>query len=51
MAKHTDTGKVGEEMEVKIGDKVLFGEFSGSEVKCNGKIYLLMRQADVQGII
>ena len=49
-------GKVGENgkriaMEVKKGDKILFGKYSGSEVKLGDQEYLIMREEDVLGII
>ncbi len=49
-------GKIGENgkriaMEVKKGDKILFGKYSGSEVKLGDQEYLIMREEDVLGII
>ncbi len=38
-------------MTVKVGDKVLFSKWSGSEVKIDGKDLLIMREADILGII
>jgi len=38
-------------MEVKKGDKILFGKYSGSEVKLGDHEYLIMREEDVLGII
>ncbi len=38
-------------MEVKKGDKILFGKYSGSEVKLGDQEYLIMREEDVLGII
>ena len=38
-------------MDVKEGDQVLFGKYSGSEIKIDGKEYLIMREEDVLGII
>ncbi len=38
-------------MEVKEGDKVLFGKYAGSEVKLDGEEYLILREDDVLGII
>ncbi|CAK0780718.1 cochaperonin GroES [Gammaproteobacteria bacterium] len=38
-------------MEVKAGDKVLFGKYSGTEIKIDGKEYLVMREEDIMGII
>jgi chaperonin GroES len=39
------------EMAVKAGDRVLFGKYSGSEVKLDGQEYLIMREDEVLGII
>jgi len=36
---------------IKVGDKILFGKYSGSEVKIDGDEYLIMREDDVLGII
>lgn len=49
-------GKVGEDgkriaLEVKKGDRILFGKYSGTEVKIEGEEYLIMREDDVLGII
>jgi len=38
-------------MSVKIGDKILFGKYSGSEVKLEDEEYLIMREEDVLGIL
>src|SRR4051812_9004777 len=38
-------------LEVKIGDRILFGKYSGTELKLNGEEYLMMREEDVLGII
>mgnify|MGYP000053037608 FL=1 len=38
-------------LEVKVGDRVLFGKYSGTEVKVEGEEYLIMREDDVLGII
>lgn len=38
-------------LEVKAGDKVLFGKYSGTEIKVDGDDYLIMREDDVLGII
>ena len=37
--------------EVKKGDRILFGKYSGTEVKVEGQEYLIMREEDVLGII
>jgi chaperonin GroES len=38
-------------MEVKKGDRILFGKYSGTEIKIEGEEYLIMREDDVLGII
>ena len=38
-------------MEVKKGDRILFGKYSGSEVKLDGHEYLIMREDDILGIL
>ena len=38
-------------MQLKKGDKILFGKYSGSDVKIDGEEYLIMREDDVLGII
>ena len=38
-------------MDVKVGDKVLFGKYSGSEVKIDGQELLVMREEDIMGVI
>ena len=38
-------------LDVKKGDKILFGKWSGTEVKMNGEDYLIMKEADIMGII
>jgi chaperonin GroES len=50
------TGKVTEAgkrlpLDVKAGDRILFGKYSGSEVKLDGQEYLTMREEDVLGIL
>jgi len=44
--KHTEDGKI-IPLEVKAGDLILFGKYSGSEVKIEGTEYLIMREDDV----
>jgi chaperonin GroES len=49
-------GKVGDDgkripLEVKKGNRILFGKYSGTEVKIEGDEYLIMREDDVLGII
>lgn len=43
-------GKIDEPMQVKVGDTVLFGQYSGTEIKLDGSTYLIMREADIYGI-
>ncbi|MDP9196088.1 MAG: co-chaperone GroES [Pseudomonadota bacterium] len=38
-------------LDVKAGDIVLFGKWSGTEVKIDGKEYLIMKESDIMGII
>jgi chaperonin GroES len=38
-------------MDLKEGDKILFGKYSGTEVKIDGEEYLIMREDDVLGVI
>ena len=38
-------------MDVKVGDRILFGKYSGSEVKIDGEDVLIMRQEDILGIL
>lgn len=38
-------------LDVKKGDKVLFGKYAGSDIKIDGEDYLIMREEDVMGII
>ena len=47
-AKNED-GKVAP-MDVKVGDLVLFGKWSGTEVKIDGKEYSIMKESDIMGI-
>jgi chaperonin GroES len=48
--KVTDDGKrLG--LDVKVGDKILFGKYSGSEVKVDDKDYLIMREEDILAIL
>jgi chaperonin GroES len=45
-----DNGKV-TALDVKAGDKVLFGKWSGTEVKIDGEDLLIMKESDIMGII
>ncbi len=46
----SDDGKVSP-LELKVGDKVLYGKYSGTEVTIDGVEYLIMRESDVYAII
>jgi chaperonin GroES len=50
------TGKVTEDgkklpLDVKVGDRILFGKYSGSEVKIDDKEYLILREEDVLAVL
>ncbi|WP_073975547.1 co-chaperone GroES [Erythrobacter donghaensis] len=38
-------------LDVKVGDRVLFGKWSGTEVKINGEDLLIMKESDIMGIL
>ncbi|MCG6941533.1 MAG: co-chaperone GroES [Thiohalocapsa sp.] len=38
-------------LDVKVGDRVLFGKYSGTEVKLDGEEFLVMREDDIMGVI
>jgi len=49
-------GKVNEDgkvlpLDVKVGDRILFGKYSGSEIKIDGEEHLIMREDDILGVI
>ena len=49
-------GKIGDDgklipMDVKAGDKILYGKYSGTEIKIEGQEYLIMHQDDILGIV
>ena len=48
--KTTDDGKV-IPMDVKAGDKVLYGKYSGTEIKIDDEDYLILNQDDILGIV
>jgi chaperonin GroES len=48
--KVTEDGKV-LPVDVKVGDKVLFGKYAGTEIKVEGCDYLIMREDDILGVI
>jgi chaperonin GroES len=45
------TGKKDEPMTVKIGDQVLYGKYSGTELTIDGVNYLIMRESDIVAIV
>jgi len=45
----SESGKVSP-MDVKVGDVVLFGKWSGTEVKIDGKEYSIMKETDIMGV-
>ena len=52
----TGNGRMGEDgkllpMDVKVGDRILFSKYGGTEVKIDGADYLIMRQDDVLGVV
>lgn len=44
-------GKKDEPMTVKVGDPVLYGKYSGTEINVDGKDYLMMRESDILAIV
>ena len=44
-------GKKDEPMEVKVGDNVLYGKYSGTEINYEDKKYLIMKQSDILAIL
>ena len=48
--KVTDKGDV-RKLDVKVGDRVLFGKYSGTEVKIEGEEHLILREDDILGVI
>ncbi|MCM2358532.1 MAG: co-chaperone GroES [Geobacteraceae bacterium] len=48
--KKTEDGKV-IPLDVKVGDKVLFGKYAGTEIKIEGEEYLIMREDDILGVM
>ncbi|MBB4096411.1 MULTISPECIES: co-chaperone GroES [Brucella] len=45
-----DAGQI-QALDVKAGDRILFGKWSGTEIKINGEDLLIMKESDVMGII
>lgn len=48
--KITDSGEV-RALDVKVGDKVLFGKYSGTEIKVDGVEVLIMKEEDILGVL
>lgn len=48
--KIADDGSV-RALDVKVGDTILFGKYSGTEIKLDGKEYMVMREDDLMGVI
>ena len=38
-------------LDVKVGDRILFGKWSGTEIKVDGEDYLIMKESDVMGVV
>ena len=39
------------ELDVKVGDRILFGKWSGTEVKINGEDLMIMKESDIMGVV
>jgi len=48
--KKLEDGKISA-LDVKVGDKVLFSKYAGTDIKMDGEDYLIMREEDILGII
>jgi chaperonin GroES len=48
--KRTEDGKV-LALDVEVGDQILFGKYSGSDIKLNGNEYLIMREDEILGVL
>lgn len=48
--KIADDGSV-RALDVKVGDEILFGKYSGTEVKLDGTEYIVMREDDIMGVV
>jgi chaperonin GroES len=48
--RRDDSGKL-VEMDVQVGDKILFAKYAGTEIKLDGKKLLIMKEADILGIL
>ena len=45
------TGTKDEPLNVKVGDQVLYGKYSGTEISIDGTDYLIMKESDIYGIV
>ena len=45
-----EAGKL-QPLDVKAGDRVLFGKWSGTEIKLDGEDYLIMKESDIMGVL
>lgn len=48
--RRDETGRL-QPLDVKVGDRVLFGKWSGTEVKIDGEELLIMKESDILGVI
>ncbi len=48
--KANEDGKI-TPLDVKVGDRILFGKYSGSEIKIDGEDFLIMREDDILGVL
>lgn len=48
--KRLENGKLAT-LDVKVGDRILFGKYSGSEIKLDGEDYLILREDEILGIL
>ncbi len=48
--KKNDEGKIFP-LDVQVGDRILFGKYSGSDIKLNGNEYLIMREDEILGVL
>ncbi len=48
--KRSDDGQL-QPMDVQVGDRILFGKYSGSDIKLNGTEYLIMREDEILGVL
>ncbi len=48
--KHLDDGKV-RSIDIKVGEKILFGKYSGTEIKVDGEEHIILREDEVLGVL